>query len=127
MMTVARSVKKTPHVLCSSKFRNVTTPSPNLLLSSHVISLRLAFQLSRLVTVFTRNLFEVGVPTLKTVDKHNLITSTYRCMQLSDIQFLIYEIHILMGGTRWPSWLRHCATSRKVAGSIPDEVTGIFQ
>ena len=23
------------------------------------------------------------------------------------------------GGTRWPIWLRHCATSRKVAGSIP--------
>jgi len=24
------------------------------------------------------------------------------------------------------SWLRHCATSRKVAGSIPDGVTQIF-
>ena len=24
------------------------------------------------------------------------------------------------------SWLRHCATSRKVAGSIPDGVIGIF-
>jgi hypothetical protein len=23
-------------------------------------------------------------------------------------------------GTRWRSWLRHCATSRKAAGSIPD-------
>jgi hypothetical protein len=23
-------------------------------------------------------------------------------------------------------WLRHCATSRKVAGSIPDAVIGIF-
>jgi hypothetical protein len=30
-------------------------------------------------------------------------------------------------GTRWPVWLRHYATSRKVAGSIPDEVTGFFQ
>ena len=30
-------------------------------------------------------------------------------------------------GTRWHSWLRHCATNRKVAGSIPDGVTGIFQ
>ena len=30
-------------------------------------------------------------------------------------------------GTRWRSWLRHCATSRKVAGSIPDGVIGIFQ
>jgi len=30
------------------------------------------------------------------------------------------------GGTRWRSWLMHCATSRKVAGSIPDGVIGIF-
>ena len=36
--------------------------------------------------------------------------------------------HVLwkLGGTRWRSWLRHCATSRKVAGSIPDSVSGIF-
>ena len=27
---------------------------------------------------------------------------------------------------RWCSWLRHCATRRKVAGSIPDGVIGIF-
>ena len=26
----------------------------------------------------------------------------------------------------WRSWLRHCATSRKVACSIPDGVIGIF-
>jgi len=32
----------------------------------------------------------------------------------------------MFGGTRWRSWLRHCATSRKVAGSIPDSVIGIF-
>ena len=30
-------------------------------------------------------------------------------------------------GPRWRSWLRHCATSQKVAGSIPDGVIGIFQ
>ena len=30
------------------------------------------------------------------------------------------------GGTRWRSWLRHCATSQKFAGSIPDGVIGIF-
>jgi len=29
-------------------------------------------------------------------------------------------------GTRWGSWLRHSATIRKVAGSIPDDVIGIF-
>ena len=30
------------------------------------------------------------------------------------------------GGKRWRNWLRHCATSRKVAGSILDGVIGIF-
>jgi hypothetical protein len=30
------------------------------------------------------------------------------------------------GGTRCRSWLRRCATSRKIEGSIPDGVIGIF-
>jgi hypothetical protein len=34
---------------------------------------------------------------------------------------------MLLLGTRWYSWLRHCVTRRKVAGSIPDGVGGIFQ
>ena len=33
---------------------------------------------------------------------------------------------ILYWGSRWRSWLRHCATSQKVAGSIPDGVIEIF-
>jgi len=35
-------------------------------------------------------------------------------------------IHGPGGGTRWRGWLIHCATCRKVAGSIPDYVFGIF-
>jgi hypothetical protein len=31
-----------------------------------------------------------------------------------------------MSSTRWCSWLRHCATSRKVAGSLPGGVFEIF-
>ena len=31
-----------------------------------------------------------------------------------------------IGGTRWHRWLRHYATSRKVAGLVPDDVTRIF-
>ena len=31
-----------------------------------------------------------------------------------------------IGGTRWSSWLMHCATSRKIASSISDGVTRIF-
>jgi hypothetical protein len=37
------------------------------------------------------------------------------------------DICLPTGGTRWRSWLRHCVTNRKVAGSITDGVTGIFQ
>jgi hypothetical protein len=37
-----------------------------------------------------------------------------------------YLKHIAIRGRRWRSWFRHCTTSRKVAGSIPDEVIGIF-
>ena len=33
---------------------------------------------------------------------------------------------IVNGGRRWRSCLRNCATSRKVAGPVPDGVTGIF-
>ena len=33
---------------------------------------------------------------------------------------------VTLRGTRWCSELRHFAKSRKVAGSIPDDVTGIF-
>jgi len=32
----------------------------------------------------------------------------------------------IVWGTRWRSWLGHCATSRKVAGSIPDGVLGLL-
>ena len=27
-----------------------------------------------------------------------------------------------IGGSQWCSWLRHCATSWKVVGSIPDDI-----
>jgi hypothetical protein len=33
---------------------------------------------------------------------------------------------IAFWGTRWRSWLRHCATSQKVVGSIPDGVIGFI-
>jgi len=29
-------------------------------------------------------------------------------------------------GMWWQSWLKHCATSQKIAGSIPNGVTGNF-
>ena len=42
-------------------------------------------------------------------------------------QKLTFGVNTTIGrGPRWRSWLRHCATSQKVAGSIPDGVIGIF-
>jgi hypothetical protein len=36
-------------------------------------------------------------------------------------KLLIFDcVRISKWATRWHSWLRHCTTSRKVAGSIPD-------
>ena len=42
------------------------------------------------------------------------------------IFFCIWSHTQFIRGTWWRSWLRHCAPSRKVAGSIPDGVIGIF-
>jgi hypothetical protein len=47
-------------------------------------------------------------------------------MKIYNTQYVLLYI-IYFRGTRWRSWLRYCGTSRKVAGSIPDGVTGIFQ
>ena len=33
---------------------------------------------------------------------------------------LLVANNLSTGGTRWRSWLRHCATNQKVVGSIPD-------
>jgi len=36
------------------------------------------------------------------------------------------QIYWIWGGTWWRSWLRHCATRRKVTGSIPMVSLGFF-
>jgi len=38
----------------------------------------------------------------------------------------LFTVRCYQSGARWRSWLRHYATSLKVAGSIPDGVTGNF-
>jgi hypothetical protein len=43
----------------------------------------------------------------------------FLCCHFKPVQFIPW-------GMRQRSWLRHCATSRKVAGSIPDGVIGFF-
>ena len=58
-----------------------------------------------------------------------------RCVTSQKSEGIYVKIHQMVGvfggvlycgGPRWRSWLRHCATSQKVAGSIPDGVIGIF-
>jgi hypothetical protein len=53
------------------------------------------------------------------------------CLHLVKLGYLssgkkIVKRRHLCGGTRWRSCLKHCATNRNVAGSIPDGVSGIF-
>ena len=54
---------------------------------------------------------------------------------LKTLESLCYSVHCgisiilfcyIKWGSRYPSWLTHCSTSRKVAGSIPDGVIEIF-
>jgi hypothetical protein len=42
------------------------------------------------------------------------------------ISILLHLVYYLTQGTTVAQWLRYCATNRKVAGSIPDDVIGIF-
>ena len=50
-------------------------------------------------------------------------TNPYDFLACTDVSLPTIYIH---KGTRRRSWLMHYATSRKVARSIPDGVTGIF-
>jgi hypothetical protein len=50
----------------------------------------------------------------------------FRATDLSYREKGFYPLQPKGRGTRWCSWLRHCVTSRKVAGLIPDCVFGIF-
>jgi hypothetical protein len=49
----------------------------------------------------------------------------HTCIACKVVTFLDI-ILTLVGGTWSRSWLRHCSTNRKVVGSIPDGVIGIF-
>ena len=42
------------------------------------------------------------------------------CLYMHEV--ILSTFTVLQGGTWWCSWLRHCATNRKVAGSISDVI-----
>ena len=76
------------------------------------------------VTVFVVNISiyrcNGDSPILKFIVSHRVTNNL--CLRNRKLWCLIYESR----GTLWLSWLRHCDTSRKVAGSIRDGVIGIF-
>jgi hypothetical protein len=55
-------------------------------------------------------------------------TNVFYCDVPTEFFNIIHVNLSLKGGegTQWRSWLRHCVTSRKVAGSFPDGVIEIF-
>jgi hypothetical protein len=64
---------------------------------------------------------------------HSASFCTFGCLPLSKLNFyeLLYferngRCTFQIRGTWWCSWLRHCATSWMVVGSIPDGVTVMF-
>jgi len=71
------------------------------------------------VTNIDVNIFFEGVPNLVDSSQQNQ-------MLLSCKILLILDLYILLLGNTVARWLRCCVTNRKVAGSIPAGVTGIF-
>jgi hypothetical protein len=47
-------------------------------------------------------------------------------VQKNEIHMVLNTVTALGGPLMVAQWLRYCATNRKVAGSIPDGVIGIF-
>jgi hypothetical protein len=61
----------------------------------------------------------------KYTEKNNIeVRSRNHCWRGVAIIIKYYNFVSLFLGAR--GWLRHCATNQKIAGSIPDDVTGIF-
>ena len=50
------------------------------------------------------------------------VQSTYSSCKLCEFKVT----YMMKQSMQWHSWLRHCATSQKVMGSILDGITGIF-
>ena len=90
----------TPDIFCAVLFISTFSDS-------------LVFNDSRIIVAMTMKNTDLAVMTLCSL----LVVYIYRYFG---------ETYHLDRATRWRSWLRHCATSRKVAGSIPDGVFGIF-
>ena len=57
----------------------------------------------------------------------NMKFGAHEWLNISTILLIILLVYFCIhGGTAVAQWLRYCATNRKVAGSIPDGIFGIF-
>jgi hypothetical protein len=66
---------------------------------------------------------------LEAADVYEFLVPTYQITRHHKPEEINLNIELMLHlkrGTRWRSWLKHCATSRKIAGPIPDGVIGIF-
>ena len=72
-------------------------------------------------------LWQFNVYLLESVCKREVTKLTHMWFSLIIRFFLVSCDHkASVGGTWWCSWLRHCNSRQKVAGSIPDGVIWIF-
>jgi len=71
-----------------------------------------------------------SIPNLSVCDLWNqssTVTGSFKSTSVSSYLYRATNFVHIPSMFRWRIWLRHCATSRKVAGSVPDGVNGIFQ
>jgi len=66
---------------------------------------------------------QISPPSCVVIYKGHIFNST-ACIYGTN--FICLVLHSVIGGTAVAQWLRCCATNRKVAGSIPAGVIGIF-
>ena len=70
-----------------------------------------------------------SIPNLSVCDlwkQCSTVTGLFESISVSSYLYRATNFVHLPSTFRWRSWLRHCATSRKVAGSVPDGVIGNF-
>jgi hypothetical protein len=60
------------------------------------------------------------------VSLYSVVKQRLNCNTSKVFNYLIQFLLTMAVGHAVAQWLRNCATNRKVAGSIPDGVTGFF-
>jgi hypothetical protein len=66
-----------------------------------------------------------SVPGINVTDNMHLCYRNLPTIKFYGKHHKVKKSTVVLGGARWRSWLRHYATNRNVAGSIPDGDIGI--